>query len=87
MYILLCFEAISCLKVNLGKTELVLVGEVRDLDLLAGILGLRVSSLSLKYLGFPLGENFKPRSIWNEVLEKMDKKDCQAGRKCICQNM
>lgn len=51
----LCFEAVSALKINLAKLELVLVGSVEDVGGLADILGYRVSSLPMKYLGLPLG--------------------------------
>jgi hypothetical protein len=50
----LCFEAISGLKINLAKSEIVPIGEVRDVEELANILGCRVSSLPMKYLGLGL---------------------------------
>ena len=57
--ILLCFEAVSRLKVNLGKSELpnlckselVAVGEVGKMWNLAAYLGCRVASIPMKYLG------------------------------------
>jgi hypothetical protein len=40
MYIdFLCFEAVSGLKVNLTKSEIVLVGNVGDVEGLASIIG------------------------------------------------
>jgi hypothetical protein len=51
----LLFEAASGLKVNLANLELILVGNVEQEDLLAGILGCRVAFLPVKYLGLPLG--------------------------------
>ena len=68
------FEEVSGLKINLGKSELVPVGEVHNLDVLVGLLGCRNSSLPLKYLGLPLGAKFKEVSIWNPILEKMERK-------------
>ena len=62
------------LKVNVGKSEIVPVGEVNNLDALANILCCRVGSLPMKYLGMPLGTSFKTTSIWNSILEKMEKK-------------
>ena len=62
------------LKVNVGKSEIVPVGEVNNLDALANILCCRVGSLPMKYLGMPLGTSFKKTSIWNPILEKMEKK-------------
>ena len=62
------------LKVHVGKSEIVPVGEVNNLDTLANILQCRVGSLPMKYLGMPLGTSFKKTSIWNPILEKMEKK-------------
>jgi hypothetical protein len=53
--ILLCFEAVSGLKVNLGKSELVAIGEVGNIGNLAAYLGCRVARIPMKYLGLPLG--------------------------------
>jgi hypothetical protein len=60
--LLLSFEAVSGLKINLDKSVLVPVGIVDNMDDLAGILGCGVSSLPLKYLGLPLGAPFKAKS-------------------------
>ena len=62
------------MEVNVGKSEIVPVGEVNNLDALANILQYRVGSLSMKYLGMPLGTSFKIASIWNPILKKMEKK-------------
>lgn len=51
----LCFEVVFGLKINLAKSELVPVDNVENVDGLYGILGCRVSSLLMKYLGLPLG--------------------------------
>lgn len=45
---------ISGLKINVAKSELVPIGVVGDVKGLACILGCRVSSLPMKYLGLPL---------------------------------
>jgi hypothetical protein len=55
--------------INLGKSELILVGNVENVDGLAGILGYKVSSLPLKNLDLPLGATFK-ESIFGMVLLK-----------------
>ncbi|XP_042954523.1 uncharacterized protein LOC122290914 [Carya illinoinensis] len=70
--ILLCFEAVSSLKINLAETEMVAVGEVRNIRGLANILGCAVSLLLLKYLGLSLGATFKAKAIWEEVMEKLE---------------
>ena len=72
--ILIWFEAVSGLKINLGKSELVSIGVVHNIDLLLNVLGCKQVSLPLKYLGLPLGANFKDKTIWNPILEKMERK-------------
>jgi len=57
--LLLCFEAVWGLKINLSKSEIVLVGDVGDVEELASILGCGVASLPIKYLGLPLGAKYK----------------------------
>jgi len=52
-------EAASGLRINLSKSEMVLVGEVRDVEELTSILGCGVASLPLKYLGLSLGAKYK----------------------------
>jgi hypothetical protein len=61
---LFCFEAVSGLKINLSKSELVPEGEVDDVGGLAWILGCRVASLSMKYLGLPLEASYNGFQIW-----------------------
>jgi hypothetical protein len=72
--LLLSFEAVSGLKINLDKSVLVLVGLVDNMDDFAGILGCGVSSLPLKYLGLPLGAPFKNKSSWDEVVGKIERR-------------
>ena len=52
--ILARFEEVSGLHINLGKSELVPVGGVHNLEDLVGLLGCGQSSLPLKYWGLPL---------------------------------
>jgi hypothetical protein len=72
--ILTCFEASSGLRVNLGKSELVQVGEVPHLEALADILGCKTATFPMKYLGLPLGAHFKAQSIWDPIVEKLDRR-------------
>jgi hypothetical protein len=53
--LLVCFEAVSSLKVNLAKSLLVPVGNVDNVTELASIFGCGTSSLPMKYLGMLLG--------------------------------
>ena len=48
--ILIWFEAVLGLKINLGKSELVPVGVVCNIDLLLNVLGCKQGSLPMKYL-------------------------------------
>ena len=72
--ILIWFEVVSGLKINLGKSELVLVGMVDNLDLLLIVLGCKQGTLPMKYLGLPLGAKFKDKAIWNPILEKIERR-------------
>ncbi|XP_030939916.1 uncharacterized protein LOC115964808 [Quercus lobata] len=67
--VLIFFEAIIGLKVNVGKSEIVLVGDVGDLNGLARILCCKVGTLPMRCLGMP-----KDSSIWNPIIEKMEKR-------------
>jgi hypothetical protein len=64
-----CFEVISGLKVNMAKSVLIPMDNVGDL---AGILGCRTNSIPLKYLGLPLGACYKAKSIWDDIVEKIE---------------
>uniref|UniRef100_A0A2N9HSR5 Reverse transcriptase domain-containing protein n=1 Tax=Fagus sylvatica TaxID=28930 RepID=A0A2N9HSR5_FAGSY len=72
--VMLCFEAVSGLRINLGKSEIVPVGPVADVENLVQVLGGRVGSLPMKYLGLPLGARYKSKEIWNPILEKMERR-------------
>ena len=61
--VMIFFEAITGLKVNIGKSEIVPVGVVVSLNTLAGVLGCNVGRLPMIYLGIPLGAHFKHPSI------------------------
>ena len=52
---LMSFEAYSCLKINLSKSEIIPVGRVDNVEMLASELGCGVRSLPTTYLGLPLG--------------------------------
>ena len=41
---------------------------------LAEILGCRVGTLPMTYLGMPLGASYNSPSIWNPILEKIEQK-------------
>ena len=72
--LLLCFEMISGLKINLSKSNIVPLGEVGDMEGLSRILGCGVGSMPFTYLGLPLGAHYKDTTIWNIVIEKIEVK-------------
>ena len=72
--LLLSFQAVTGLKVNVHKSEMVPIGEVDDVHALAEILGCRVGTLPMFYLGMPLGVSHNSHSIWNPILEKIERK-------------
>ena len=72
--LLLCFQAMTSLKVNVAKSEMVPIGEINNVNALAEILGCRVGALPMTYLGMPLGASHKSPSIWNPILEKIERK-------------
>ncbi len=78
-FVFLWFEVVSGLKINLGKSKMVPVSEVPNLEDLAQILGCKIVSLPMKYLSLTLRATFKANSIWNPIIERMEK--CLAGWK------
>ena len=50
------------------------IGEVPNIHVLAEILGCRIESLSMIYLGMPLGASHKSPTIWNPISEKIERK-------------
>jgi hypothetical protein len=73
-HILLCFKAISGLKINIWNSKLIAVGQLLNQEELADILNYTISSLPLKHLACPLGAPFKSKVILDGVVEKMEKK-------------
>ena len=68
--ILLLFEAMSVLKVNLAKRAFIPIGEVADLHNLAQFFSCGVDSLPYTYLGLPLGASYKCKTVWETVVKK-----------------
>ena len=62
------------LKVNVAKSEIVPIREVNNMQALAELLGCRIRALPMTFLGMPLGTSHKSPSIWNPILEKIERK-------------
>ena len=50
------------------------MGAVHNIELLVNGLVYKQGSLPMKYLGLPLGAKFKKKTIWNSILEKMERR-------------
>lgn len=53
--IILCFQMVSGLKINMRKTKLVRIGYRGEEESLALVLGRKTTTFPIKYLGLPLG--------------------------------
>jgi len=67
-------NATSKVYLNLGKSEIIPIGEIEDVEGLVQLLGCQVASLPMTYLGLPLDASYKTVSIWNGVIEKMERR-------------
>ena len=73
-WILMWFEAVSGLKINLNKSEILPIGPVANMEELASELGCKTGSLPTTYLGLPLGAKHKAQSVWDSVEERFRKR-------------
>ena len=73
-WLLMWFEALSGLRINLDKSEILPVGRVENLELLALEVGCKVGRLPTSYLGIPLGANHKSVAVWDGVEERFRKR-------------
>ncbi|RVW88357.1 LINE-1 retrotransposable element ORF2 protein [Vitis vinifera] len=64
-------RAASGLRINLAKSEIILVGEVDEILEMAVELGCKVGQLPSTYLGLPLGAPNKAGYVWDGVEERM----------------
>uniref|UniRef100_A0A2N9IZP3 Reverse transcriptase domain-containing protein n=1 Tax=Fagus sylvatica TaxID=28930 RepID=A0A2N9IZP3_FAGSY len=72
--VLTCFKAVTGLWVNMAKSEMVPVGEVQNISELANSLCCHIGVLPLSYLGMPLGASYKAVTVWNPILEKLERR-------------
>ena len=73
-WLLMWFEAISGLKVNLDKSELIPTEIVDYAHDLAREFGCKLGSLPSTYLGLPLGAPFRHVAVWDGVEERLHKR-------------
>ena len=68
-WVFIWFEAISRLKINMEKNELIVVGDVSNVEEHAEVLGCKVGALPTTYLGLPLGAPYRSSRVWEGVEE------------------
>ncbi|KAJ9674047.1 hypothetical protein PVL29_023542 [Vitis rotundifolia] len=73
-WLLMWFKAISGLRVNLDKSELIPVGRIENVEELAEKLGCKVGRLPFTYLGMPLGAPFNSTAAWDGIKERFRKR-------------
>ena len=70
---LMWFEAMSGLRINLNKSEIILIGPIDNVVELALELGCGIGSFPISYLGLPLGASHKVIGVWDSVEERFQK--------------
>ena len=77
--LLIWFQAVSGLRINLPKSSILPVGHFDNVQILTGVLGCKIESLPTTYLGLPLGAKFKENAIWDSVIGKLEKRLSGSG--------
>lgn len=70
--VLMCFQLVSGIKINLKKTELVRFGNTSNENHLASIMGCKTAKLPIIYLGIPLGSKYKDSCTWELVIDSIE---------------
>ena len=73
-WVVISFEVVSCLKINMQKSEIIPVGEVEDVDKATAVFGCKVENLLTTYLGLPLGAPHNLCKVWDVVEERFKRK-------------
>ncbi|RVW14147.1 putative ribonuclease H protein [Vitis vinifera] len=73
-WVVIYFEVVSSLKINLQKNEIILVGGVEEVYRAAAVFGCKVENLPTNYLGLPLGASHKSCRVWDGVEERFKRK-------------
>ena len=73
-WILMWFEALSGLKINLNKSEIIPIGPMDNAEELAIELGCKTGSFPTSYLGLPLGAKHKAVGVWDSIEERIRKR-------------
>ena len=73
-WLLMWFESISGLRINLNKSEIIYVGSIAEVDSLALDLRCKVGTLPSTYLGLPLGAPHKSVTVLDGIEERFRKR-------------
>ena len=73
-WLLMWFETISGLRINLDKSEILPMGRVENLEILALELGCKVGALPSTHLGLLMGSPHKSVVVWDGVEERFRKR-------------
>ena len=73
-WILMWFESISQLRINLSKSEIIPVGTVSNVETLAMEIGCGIGFLPTTYLGLPLRAPHKSERVWDSIEERFRKR-------------
>ena len=73
-WILLWFEFVTGLRINLEKSLILPIGNVENLDDLAYQSGCKTGTLPSTYLGLSLGMKHNSLQVWDGVEERFRKK-------------
>jgi len=72
--ILIWFQAVSGLRVNLAKSYILPVGHLNNIHLLTGVLGCNIDAFPTTCSSRPLGAKFKEKAIWDPIIRKFEKR-------------
>ena len=72
--ILIWFQAVSGLRVNLTKSSILPVGRLDNIQLLAGVLGCKINVFTITYLGLLLSAKFKEEAIWDPIIGRFERR-------------
>ena len=73
-WLLMWFEAILGLKINLAKSKNILVGGVVNMEILANELGCKIGAILSSYLVLPLGAQHNLMAVWDVIEERFRRK-------------
>ena len=73
-WIVTCLKLISGLKINLRKSEIILVRGLEDVDKAIVLFGCKMWRFPTSYLGLPLGAPHRSISVWEVIEERFKRK-------------